>query len=103
MPSSPRFVPRSSTSAGAGRSSSSAASPGTTRISGTSTGSGCDPTELFVTTNMNERNHWITFTNDDVVRWGAYLPAPLGDADKLIRFGLRAVDSGRRHAVWDVR
>jgi hypothetical protein len=52
---------------------------------------------------MNERNHWMTFTNDDVVRWGAYLPALRGDAEKLVRFGVRAVDAGRRHAVWDVR
>ncbi|HVJ93889.1 MAG TPA: hypothetical protein VM580_29065 [Labilithrix sp.] len=49
---------------------------------------------------MNERNHWITFVNDFVVRWGAFLPAPRGDIGALVRFGVGVVEAGARHAVY---
>jgi hypothetical protein len=51
---------------------------------------------------MNECNHWITFVNDVVVRWGAFLPAPCGRIDALVQFGARVVDAGARHAVYRV-
>jgi hypothetical protein len=49
---------------------------------------------------MNDRNHWITFVNDIVVRWGAFLPAPRGDVDALVRFGVSVVEAGARHEVY---
>jgi len=50
---------------------------------------------------MSERNHWITFANDFMVRWGAWLRAPRGDATPLIDFGTAVVELGRRHGVYD--
>lgn len=40
-----------------------------------------------------DRNHWITFPGHDVARWGAWLPAPHGDAEALVSFGVRLVDA----------
>jgi hypothetical protein len=51
---------------------------------------------------MNARNQWITFVKDTVIRWGAFLPAPRGDAEALIRFGTGVVDSGNRNSVYRV-
>jgi hypothetical protein len=51
---------------------------------------------------MNERNHWFTFPGDFIVRWGAYLPPPRGTIDKLVQFGVRIADAGKRHAVYRV-
>ena len=49
---------------------------------------------------MNKRNHWITFVNDIVVRWGAFLPAPRGDVDGLIQFCVNVVEVGARYDVY---
>lgn len=52
---------------------------------------------------MNERNHWITFPNFDVIRWAGFLPAPRGNPEALIQFGRTLVDAGKRHLVWDAQ
>jgi hypothetical protein len=49
---------------------------------------------------MNNRNHWITFANDTIARWGAFLPAPLGNPEALIRFGAGIAEAGERNAVF---
>jgi len=49
---------------------------------------------------MNERNHWITFPNHFVVRWGAFLQGPRGDGDALARFAAGVIDAGVRQAVF---
>jgi hypothetical protein len=52
---------------------------------------------------MNDLNHWITFVGHTVVGWEAYLPAPRGDVEPLLQFGISLVEAGRRHTVWDVQ
>jgi hypothetical protein len=49
---------------------------------------------------MSDRNHWITFVNDTVVRWGAFLPGPRGDISGLIRFGVSVVEAGALYEVY---
>lgn len=48
-------------------------------------------------------NHWITFPQHEVIRWAAFLPAPRGNPEELIRFGARVADAGTRHAVWSAQ
>ena len=49
---------------------------------------------------MNEYNHWVTLVNDPILGWDAYLPAPRGEIDAMVRFGAAVVDAGARHAVY---
>lgn len=49
---------------------------------------------------MNERNHWITFANNTVVGWCAFLPPPSGGIEAMIRFGTAVVEAGERYAVY---
>ncbi len=49
---------------------------------------------------MNERNHWITFVNDTIVGWVAFLPSPCDGIEALIRFSAAVVDAGERYAVY---
>lgn len=49
---------------------------------------------------MPARNHWMTFPDDFIVRWGAFLPAPRGSCEAAIRFGTALVEAGARHEVY---
>ena len=51
---------------------------------------------------MTDRNRWITFVNDTIVGWVAFLPAPCNGLEPLLRFATKVVDAGERHSVYRV-